>query len=117
MRSRLFRVILLLFREQSVLLFIEKADDLGCQFHESLWILLSSCVAAKAPSIVQDLVLAWRSLLPLRANTVSLPRVKQRRLLVASRDATRQSEISNDHSRRKWLKSHARHYQRLVTLQ
>jgi hypothetical protein len=52
--------------------------------------------------------------LPLGANAVALPRVTASAPW-ASRDATRRSEITDEHSRRKWLNSHASHYERFVT--
>ena len=52
--------------------------------------------------------------LPLRPDAVDSPELTAS-APEASRDATRHSDISDDHSRRKWLNSHALHYQWLVT--
>ena len=49
--------------------------------------------------------------LPLRTDAVDSPELTAS-APEASRDATRHSDISDDHSRRKWLNSHALHYQR-----
>jgi hypothetical protein len=54
------------------------------------------------------------ALLPLRADAVALPRANSIGSW-ASRDVTRRSEITDEHSRRKWLNRDAAHYERFVT--